>query len=160
MRVSQNQGYLLGVPIIRTIVYWGLYGGTLILGNYHKRNKSNNRKMSSNGNSKSNNKRKGKCKCKTRVRVMVIVIVLVLVTILLIHYGDQKYWGQACSQTILNVPFGRSRNRPKFRRCQLMLRKFEGSANWPGMAAAVHVPDATVARMQLDAVRGSMEPSI
>ena len=25
----------LGVPIIRTIVYWGLYWGTLILGNYH-----------------------------------------------------------------------------------------------------------------------------
>ena len=25
----------LGVPIIRTIVFWGLYWGTLILGNYH-----------------------------------------------------------------------------------------------------------------------------
>ena len=25
----------MGVPIIRTIVYWDLYGGTLILGNYH-----------------------------------------------------------------------------------------------------------------------------
>ena len=24
-----------GVPIIRTIVYWGLYWGPLILGNYH-----------------------------------------------------------------------------------------------------------------------------
>ena len=26
---------LLGVPIIRTIVFWGLYWGPLILGNYH-----------------------------------------------------------------------------------------------------------------------------
>ena len=25
----------LGVPIIRTIVFWGLYSGPLILGNYH-----------------------------------------------------------------------------------------------------------------------------
>ena len=25
----------MGVPIIRTIVYWGLYWGTLILGNYY-----------------------------------------------------------------------------------------------------------------------------
>ena len=25
----------MGVPIIRTIVYWGLYWGPLILGNYH-----------------------------------------------------------------------------------------------------------------------------
>ena len=25
----------LGVPIIRTIVYWGLYWGTSILGSYH-----------------------------------------------------------------------------------------------------------------------------
>ena len=25
----------LGVPIIRTIVFWGLYWGLLILGNYH-----------------------------------------------------------------------------------------------------------------------------
>ena len=25
----------LGVPIIRTIVFWGLYWGPLILGNYH-----------------------------------------------------------------------------------------------------------------------------
>ena len=25
----------MGVPIIRTIVYWGLYSGTLILGDYH-----------------------------------------------------------------------------------------------------------------------------
>ena len=25
----------LAVPIIRTIIYWGLYWGTLILGNYH-----------------------------------------------------------------------------------------------------------------------------
>ena len=27
-------GTFLGVPIIRTIVYWGLYLGTLIVGNY------------------------------------------------------------------------------------------------------------------------------
>ena len=33
--VSQNYGYLFGVPIIRIIVYWGLYWGPLILGNYH-----------------------------------------------------------------------------------------------------------------------------
>ena len=26
---------ILGVPIIRTIVYWGLYWGPFILGNYH-----------------------------------------------------------------------------------------------------------------------------
>ena len=25
----------LGIPMIRTIVYWGLYWGTLILGNCH-----------------------------------------------------------------------------------------------------------------------------
>ena len=25
----------MGVPIIRTIVYWGLYWGPLIVGNYH-----------------------------------------------------------------------------------------------------------------------------
>ena len=36
MRVFPKiKGTLLGVPIIRTIVYWGLYWGTLILGNYH-----------------------------------------------------------------------------------------------------------------------------
>ena len=29
------KGTFLGVPIVRTIVYWGLYWGTLILGNYH-----------------------------------------------------------------------------------------------------------------------------
>ena len=28
-------GTILGVPIIRTIVYWGLYWGPPILGNYH-----------------------------------------------------------------------------------------------------------------------------
>ena len=28
-------GTLLGVPIIRTIVFWSLYWGLLILGNYH-----------------------------------------------------------------------------------------------------------------------------
>ena len=31
-------GTLLGVPIIRVIVFWGLYWGNLILGNYHIRN--------------------------------------------------------------------------------------------------------------------------
>ena len=25
---------ILGAPVIRTIVFWGLYGGPLILGNY------------------------------------------------------------------------------------------------------------------------------
>ena len=30
-------GTFLGVPIIRTIVYLGLYWGPLILGNYHIR---------------------------------------------------------------------------------------------------------------------------
>ena len=29
------RGTFLGVPIIRTIVYWGLYWGPFILGNYH-----------------------------------------------------------------------------------------------------------------------------
>ena len=29
------RGTLLGVPIIRTIVFWGLDLGPLILGNYH-----------------------------------------------------------------------------------------------------------------------------
>ena len=29
------RGTILGVPIIRTIVFWGLYWGTLIWGNYH-----------------------------------------------------------------------------------------------------------------------------
>ena len=28
------RGTFLGVPIIRTIVFWGLYWGSLILGNY------------------------------------------------------------------------------------------------------------------------------
>ena len=28
------KGTLLGVPIIRTVVYWDLYWGTLILGNH------------------------------------------------------------------------------------------------------------------------------
>ena len=36
MGVSQNQGVpFLGVPIIRTIIFLGLYWGRLILGNYH-----------------------------------------------------------------------------------------------------------------------------
>ena len=29
------RGTILVVPIIRTIVYWGLYWGPLILGSYH-----------------------------------------------------------------------------------------------------------------------------
>ena len=29
------RGTILKVPIIRIVVYWGLYLGTLILGNYH-----------------------------------------------------------------------------------------------------------------------------
>ena len=29
------RGTIWGVPIIRTIVFWGLYWGSLILGNYH-----------------------------------------------------------------------------------------------------------------------------
>ena len=29
------RGTFMGVPIIRTTVYWGLYWGPLILGNYH-----------------------------------------------------------------------------------------------------------------------------
>ena len=33
-RVSQNGGTILGVPVIRIIIFWGLYWGTLILGNY------------------------------------------------------------------------------------------------------------------------------
>ena len=33
--VVKIMGTFLGVPIIRTIEYWGLYLGTLILGNYH-----------------------------------------------------------------------------------------------------------------------------
>ena len=35
MGVSQNLGVPFGVLIIRTIVYWGLYWGPFILGNYH-----------------------------------------------------------------------------------------------------------------------------
>ena len=29
------RGTILGVPIIRILVYWGLHLGPLILGNYH-----------------------------------------------------------------------------------------------------------------------------
>ena len=29
------RGTISGVPIIRIIIYWGLYWGPLILGNYH-----------------------------------------------------------------------------------------------------------------------------
>ena len=35
MGVSQNYGYLFGVPIIRMMKYWGLYWGPPILENYH-----------------------------------------------------------------------------------------------------------------------------
>ena len=34
-RFPKVRGTFLGVPIRRTTVYWGLYWGTLILGNYH-----------------------------------------------------------------------------------------------------------------------------
>ena len=30
-------GYHFGIPIVRTIIYWGLYWGSPILGNYHLR---------------------------------------------------------------------------------------------------------------------------
>ena len=33
--VPKIRGTFLGALIIRTIVYWGLYWGPLILGNYH-----------------------------------------------------------------------------------------------------------------------------
>ena len=32
---TKIRGTILGVPIVRTIVYWGLYWGPLIFGNYH-----------------------------------------------------------------------------------------------------------------------------
>ena len=35
MGFPKIRGTFLGVPIIRTIVFWGLYWGSLILGNYH-----------------------------------------------------------------------------------------------------------------------------
>ena len=31
----KTRGNFLGILIIRTVVYWGVYRGTLILGNYH-----------------------------------------------------------------------------------------------------------------------------
>ena len=34
MKVPKIRGTVLGVPIIRIIVYWGLHWGPLILGNY------------------------------------------------------------------------------------------------------------------------------
>ena len=33
-RFPKTRGTFLGVPIMRTIVYWGLYWGPLILGRY------------------------------------------------------------------------------------------------------------------------------
>ena len=35
MGVSQIKGTILGVPIIRIVVFWGLYWGPPILGNYY-----------------------------------------------------------------------------------------------------------------------------
>ena len=35
------RGTFLGIPIIRTIVYWGLYWGSLILGNYRNETGTN-----------------------------------------------------------------------------------------------------------------------
>ena len=35
MEFPKIRGTLSGIPIIRTIVFWGLYWGPLILGNYH-----------------------------------------------------------------------------------------------------------------------------
>ena len=33
--VPKIRGTILGVPIIRIIIFWGLYWGPLLLGNYH-----------------------------------------------------------------------------------------------------------------------------
>ena len=35
MGVSKIRGTFLGAPILRIIIFWGLYWGPLILGNYH-----------------------------------------------------------------------------------------------------------------------------
>ena len=35
MGISKIRGTIVGVPIIRTIVFWGLYWSPLILGHYH-----------------------------------------------------------------------------------------------------------------------------
>ena len=43
--VSQKYGYHFGVPIIRTIEFWGLYSGPPILGNYHIRMKPTHAKL-------------------------------------------------------------------------------------------------------------------
>ena len=40
------RGTLLGVPVIRTIIFWGLYWGPLILGNYHVEIPRDNRRLS------------------------------------------------------------------------------------------------------------------
>ena len=37
MGFPKVRGTFLGVPIIRTIMFWGLYWGPLIVGNYHIR---------------------------------------------------------------------------------------------------------------------------
>ena len=36
--IPKIRGAILGVPIIRTIVFWGKNWGSLILGNYHMGN--------------------------------------------------------------------------------------------------------------------------
>ena len=41
MRVSQSLGYLFLVPIAGIIVYWGLYWGSSVLGDYHMRLRDN-----------------------------------------------------------------------------------------------------------------------
>ena len=33
--VSPNQRYLFGVPTVKIIIYWGLYWGSAIVGDYH-----------------------------------------------------------------------------------------------------------------------------
>ena len=35
LSILKTRGTILGVPIIRTIVFWGLYWGPFILGIYH-----------------------------------------------------------------------------------------------------------------------------
>ena len=40
IRVSQIRGTFVGVPIIRILVYLGLYWGPLILGNYQFLNRA------------------------------------------------------------------------------------------------------------------------
>ena len=37
LKFPKIEGYLSGMPILRIIVFWGLYPGPPILGNYHMR---------------------------------------------------------------------------------------------------------------------------